>query len=1043
MEAQAARIQGMGTLFSSSLALLVSEIMTSLSQTDPSSLQRRAPRRLLKLVVCLAFFFGSMAFLVPYGVQYYIQQWLLENGADHAEVGRIRFNPFKGSLTLHDTEIRQGERVVFSDSTIHVDLGVGMLLKRTVTLEHARLAGITLDVERDEDGGLRIASLSLPARDEALSKGAVAPLPEKKEIKGHGWVMAAKELDISHVSVQYTQPDLQVDLVVEQGTIRAFNTSSDDKGGMCFLKGTVNNTPVTVELNTFKLLPFLSLEGKVEVDGFDLSSLDGLLAPYLAPFSGTASVTGAVSVRMDEVTGLQTRYSGQLRVNEADVGGAGWRTGAGLLYDGTVIYSAGMDRGDSVVTEGVLSAEGLVVDLAKKTRLAQRKAVLKGAIGVEFGPQVKVAYDGNLTLEGTELNMDTMQTVLDHCTWVGKSEYELDDDRQTVLLQGMLTGKQLSLDLPGSGIHVEQQVLQTQSDVAINLGEPLGVRGNLSLQGDGFLLEQCQVPLLEVSTILVTEAGGTESGGIQIGKVAAEKIRLPASDTVPAAVSIQAVETRQASTSDFNTLQVEGIQTKDILVRDRDGERILAAWHTVQAQGVQVDEQIRVTVEAISAEEGRFLQDNQEQAEPFVSLGKITTSPLQWTAEKGLECEQVDILSLYAQYTRMPGGNADEKGETTSRVGGTGPAVQEAAPFAAEEPARQSEAVGIPVRIGAITIGGQSGFTFVDNSLSVPFSTTLQLESAKVTNLDLHNPDQTTAYALQGIIDQYAPLSVIGTCKPLGTPLQVKQTTTLRNYALPRISPYVAQTIGTYFDTGRMDVHSELTLEGDMIQVETNLLAKELKARTVNRTLVGALNKRLPVPLNLALSMLKDGEGNIDLDVPVSGKLSDVHVGVSDILITAVGKALSVAVAPYLAYVALGPSGALVFMGAKYGGSLLKTDFPTLSFEPQQLELTDRHKEILDRVGSELEKQGEEVYSICPRVALAELGKESVPEENIYLAVQDAATAQALRELGNARASLVKEYLIETYSIDEEKVLICDPGLNMKKNAWTVIEFKQ
>jgi len=225
--------------------------------------------------------------------------------------------------------------------------------------------------------------------------------------------------------------------------------------------------------------------------------------------------------------------------------------------------------------------------------------------------------------------------------------------------------------------------------------------------------------------------------------------------------------------------------------------------------------------------------------------------------------------------------------------------------------------------------------------------------------------------------------------------------------------------------------------------MESDLVSKDLDAETVHGELADKLNNQLPIPLELALTMLRDSDGTIELKIPLKGELDDMHVGVTDLVITALGKGISVAVVPYLAYTALGPAGALAFVGAKVGAKLLHTNLPSLEFEPGSRELTESHIKTLDKVGKAIEKDKKKSYSICATVGLNELGKVDSSRDKNGPDIQSEAAHKELFELGDGRSQAVKEYLLSHFKIDEERLLICSPGINFKDSDKPTIEFKK
>ena len=82
--------------------------------------------------------------------------------------------------------------------------------------------------------------------------------------------------------------------------------------------------------------------------------------------------------------------------------------------------------------------------------------------------------------------------------------------------------------------------------------------------------------------------------------------------------------------------------------------------------------------------------------------------------------------------------------------------------------------------------------------------------------------------------------------------------------------------VGTALASGSLKVKSDLKLKGNTLDLQNDLHLEQVKTSTVDPALAAQLDKKLPVPLDAALGMLSDSKGNIDLQIPVEGKLDDL-----------------------------------------------------------------------------------------------------------------------------------------------------------------------
>lgn len=417
---------------------------------------------------------------------------------------------------------------------------------------------------------------------------------------------------------------------------------------------------------------------------------------------------------------------------------------------------------------------------------------------------------------------------------------------------------------------------------------------------------------------------------------------------------------------------------------------------------------------------------------PLVALNTLLVSNINWTNAEGLLVDKVGVDSIIANILHKKS-TEQEKTTDVKQLDGDIVPMEETTAKKSDSP---------PIRIRNIAFTGNNRVTITDNALSSPFTTSLVITSLQVSNIDTSKPDEPITYTLQGTFDEIAPVNTKGSALLFGNKTVVDQEIQLRNYSLSRISPYVVETIGNALDAGQLDLTSTFKIEADTIDSKNNVVLKNIEIRPVNDELNQQFNNLLPVPLNFALNLLKDSKGNIDLDVPVSGQFSQLNVGLTDILTTAFSEAIITGVTPYLAYLFLGPTtGALAYLGVKATQKLLNAGFPVLKYETGNNALSDENKEILKKIGKQIEKDKDQSYTVCARLPIWELtGDMEKTTENQHKILQDEKQQKKLFELGQQRTRDVHSFLLENFNIKQEHLLMCDPGLNLDKNSIGTVE---
>ncbi len=999
--------------------------MTEDSNGASASLYKRLlGNRLFCFLTVAAIFTLLVGVSTPLGGKWYLQKWLIENGAEVAVIDKLRINPFNGSVTLYGADVQRNGQVVFSNNTIHLNLNLWKLFSKSAYLDQVTLANVFLDIEQHQEKGLRIASYELIS-----TKDTEVPEVASKEsvdiVQAAPWIVHAQRVDMSNVTLHYKRPDLDLLLVVEEGYIDRLGTSVNDRGGEIKLKGTVNGAPLVVDAKIDSLLPGLKLDGNIQWTGFDLSSLENLLKDAVTPFKGLAGIKGDISMEKPGEGDLTVSYSGTVSLENAEMGAESWAVKGKASWKGKIIYDMTPEEGalDSVKVNGELGGEEIAVLIPGIFSLDQQGFTAKSRTDLFFGGAVRVDSEGifNFTT-GTYSVEETATVKAKDITWKGRTGYHSDDKGSVVMAEGELAVEQVNTDLFAQGIVIEDDTLQVDSNLHLKLGGGLNVEGQAKATLKNVKLSRNEESFLSLAELNISGLKGNETGGLDVGIVEASKISLPISQTVPVAIDVSSVLLETFSTADFANISIADLKVITPVVTDV--EQQLAILESIGANNIQVDKNGNVNVGSVTGVNGSFLRKPDQKDVPMLTLKEVKAEELTWGVDTGFVSRQISFDSLFANLARKKANPAEKE--------------QEVAAVETDEESHISS--GLPIKIDRIQLIGNSGLQFKDETLTTPFATSLLIKKGEITGIDFNTPQKPFIYMVMGSFDKYSPIKLEGECAPLAEALLIKNKTVLQNYPLQKLSPYVVDAIGTYFKSGQLDVHSEMVIKGDDLDVKSNYLFKGLEVETVDGELAAKLDNALPVSLELALSMLRDNDGNIDLDVPISGKVSDLDIGLTDIIVTAMSKAIAVSVAPYLAYTFLGPTGALVYLGAQLGQTMLATDLPSLSFEIGQGEFTEEQQETLNSVGKSIAGSSYS-YSICSRVSLAELGEEAVVNNSLSYAIQNEESRKQLFEIGESRSLTIKQFLLDNFKIDEERLLICNPGFSMEKDAKTSVEF--
>ena len=215
---------------------------------------------------------------------------------------------------------------------------------------------------------------------------------------------------------------------------------------------------------------------------------------------------------------------------------------------------------------------------------------------------------------------------------------------------------------------------------------------------------------------------------------------------------------------------------------------------------------------------------------------------------------------------------------------GSGPAVTTVAAQAETAPATKSP--GPSIRLGSVKlVRGRSNFTdrFVKPNYSVNLTELDGVLSAMAS--DDPAPAQVS---LSGQIDDDAPIEISGRINPFGASLYADVRAEAKGIDLPKFSPYSGKYAGYAIEKGKLSLDVHYRVENGQLAAENQLVLDQL---TLGEKVDSPQAPDLP--LQFALSLLKNRQGEINLNLPVAGSLSDPQFSIGGILANALGNLLT------------------------------------------------------------------------------------------------------------------------------------------------------
>jgi hypothetical protein len=159
---------------------------------------------------------------------------------------------------------------------------------------------------------------------------------------------------------------------------------------------------------------------------------------------------------------------------------------------------------------------------------------------------------------------------------------------------------------------------------------------------------------------------------------------------------------------------------------------------------------------------------------------------------------------------------------------------------------------------------------FDDQSIGVGFAMRLKPVEAIVTGLS-NRLDSEVEIKFKAIVDGKGPMTIDAMVLPYLSPPHVEAAFTMSDYAVRALTPYVGKYTGRAMkEGGRFDARVSCRLVDNKLNATHQILLQDFDFG-------GNIESKhaLPYPFGLAVALLKDRQGRIDISLPLTGDVAD------------------------------------------------------------------------------------------------------------------------------------------------------------------------
>ncbi|QDF75760.1 MULTISPECIES: DUF748 domain-containing protein [Shewanella] len=252
-----------------------------------------------------------------------------------------------------------------------------------------------------------------------------------------------------------------------------------------------------------------------------------------------------------------------------------------------------------------------------------------------------------------------------------------------------------------------------------------------------------------------------------------------------------------------------------------------------------------------------------------------------------------------------------------------------------DTPADDTAQAAKPMALSVNKVLFKDGSTFfADNSLTPNFAASIEQLEGNIANLS-SGSDKAAGVDIKGKIDRYAPVTLKGEINPLLELPYLDLDLSFKHVELTSVNPYSGTYAGYYIDKGLMSLDLKYQLENNQLVGDNHLVVDQLQ---LGKKSDSSLATSLPV--TLAIALLQDRHGVIDLGLQVSGDLNEPDFSFGSIIATAITNVITKAVTAPFSLLA----------------GLLGSDdeLDKVAFEPGQAQLPEESQSLLTKLSKGL-----------------------------------------------------------------------------------------
>lgn len=791
------------------------------------------------VLVLLAILVTTIFVAPKYVVRHLIADDLDRLGISHAGVETLQINLWKQEASIGPFKFHRGETKSGAVARVGTSLDLWGLFSREIVLTNVFIDGIDLDIVRSKNGRITINGVT-PA--EFVTDTAEEAVPGAESER---WNARLEKFELRNSRALIRQEGAgELEVNIQKLTLTDFDTSDKEEFGTFGIDGRVNGIGFMGKGTARLFSPDIAIKFDSAINNAALAKIERYTGP-LSFIKGGGSLDASMNhnVVLRERGSIDYSGSGTVSLKKADLtfpdAGKGTVESAAIKYSGKASIGADQTiRSANIDLASDVSDIRFITNGEDTTSLSAKTIKLKTAATIKQAANSGWQIDGNGSVEGETLWVRTPDGVGIEAASLGY---------KTGAVQMMIANDGLR-GIAEHDRYTASDLQLAKDDLRVTIGKVEIAVGKDSFTGTSSRMENVVLSMGPIEA-------KTEVTDLAVGSVKTDLKRLSIVDFGPDA-AIGA-----AGNFEISEIRTSGewpADSKFGATGKLDNLKIeIADLKSGSAKETPVTFSGNISLGGLAAEIDKGKTVN-------LSLGSLNSRGISFSGTE-IAVQEIALDQLTADIsqklfaTLFPGNPKDTETKAT-----------------------------LNFKIGTFSLTSPAKLRYRDPSVTPAASTDLLIEQLSLKDVSSADPGKQSDIRLKSKINGFSELNLVGSGSLFSTNGDGQAKGSLKNLQISRFSPYTRPLLGLHIDSGQLTAEFDGKMSGGKLDSDLDLKIDRLKFGKLSAAETRQIKDKIGVPIETAVSLLRDSNNVINLKVPVGGTLTDPSFDLSG----AVGKAV-------------------------------------------------------------------------------------------------------------------------------------------------------